>query len=300
MKQETNNATFEHYLFNPRSLPTTFPIVLSEYKEPYTGANYFSAIHLHDTLEFGYCHEGEGVFITRDKIIRFTSGDMIVVNYREAHVAQNNGVGESIMSWVHLDPHRLCPPYIENNWYTDYAPFYGPNFENVIPGENNPFIISLLRRLIEELQRREREYSSYVRFLVASIMIELHRYHKPDWACAVSNKSNHSAHQKINPALAILRTTISSPVSVKLLAEKCCMAETTFRRVFKKTVGMTAKEYQLKMRMLSASSLLRSSEKSVVEIAHLVGYPSASIFGRIFKQHMHINPREYRKQYQKR
>lgn len=65
-------------------------------------------------------------------------------------------------------------------------------------------------------------------------------------------------------------------------------------RCMKKYTGMTPLQYVHHLRMNQASMLLEQTALSIQEIAERVGIPSASFFGRLFRERIGMSPGQYR------
>lgn len=68
----------------------------------------------------------------------------------------------------------------------------------------------------------------------------------------------------------------------------------TFRKAFQNKLGIPPGKYLVKRRMDEACQLLRSTNKSVSEIAIELGYKSPYEFSSQFKQQMHVAPSHFR------
>lgn len=68
-------------------------------------------------------------------------------------------------------------------------------------------------------------------------------------------------------------------------------------RRFRKDTGTTFQEYLTRVRIDRASNMLKYSELTLAQIAEYVNFPSQSYFGRVFREHMHMTPRQYRDRY---
>ena len=66
-------------------------------------------------------------------------------------------------------------------------------------------------------------------------------------------------------------------------------------RVFKKYMGVTMSTYLCSIRLQYAAILLRTSDKTVIEIANDVGFSSVSFFNVQFKKQFNTTPKDYRK-----
>ncbi len=65
-------------------------------------------------------------------------------------------------------------------------------------------------------------------------------------------------------------------------------------RLFKKETGICVQDYINKVKVERASNLLIYSEEPIPKIAHYVNFPSQSYFGKIFKEHTGMTPKQFR------
>ena len=70
---------------------------------------------------------------------------------------------------------------------------------------------------------------------------------------------------------------------------------TYFRHLFKQEMCVSFKEYLTHLRLANARQLLANSDMSVHQVIEEVGYTNISQFYRIFRQHYHMTPAEYRR-----
>lgn len=64
---------------------------------------------------------------------------------------------------------------------------------------------------------------------------------------------------------------------------------------FKKKTGLTISEYFNKLKISKSYEFLRQTDKSITEIASLLGFCSSNYFCKIFKQEKNMLPKDYRK-----
>lgn len=89
---------------------------------------------------------------------------------------------------------------------------------------------------------------------------------------------------------------IEQPIALADLAAIAVLSEYYFAREFRQTVGMPPHQYLIQKRIERAKLLLTTTQLSLLEICHAVGYASQSHFSHIFKQNMGLSPRDYRSQ----
>ena len=80
------------------------------------------------------------------------------------------------------------------------------------------------------------------------------------------------------------------------LAQLVSLSETGLSRLFRSVTGMSCIDYVIEYRLSQAMTMLRSSEKPVIEIAYETGFNNISYFNRTFKKHFGQTPSACRKE----
>jgi AraC family transcriptional regulator len=84
-------------------------------------------------------------------------------------------------------------------------------------------------------------------------------------------------------------------LTVEVIAEALSMSSSHFARAFKQTTGLAPHHYVLERRIEKAKSLLRETDEAIGEIAHQIGFATASHFSVAFQRYMARTPRQYRR-----
>lgn len=85
------------------------------------------------------------------------------------------------------------------------------------------------------------------------------------------------------------------PINTTEISRNANMSYGYFSRCFHDLVGMTFSDYYTSVRMNNAKHMLKTSSKSIQQIAVAVGYNDEKYFSRLFKRHIGCSPSEYRK-----
>lgn len=83
--------------------------------------------------------------------------------------------------------------------------------------------------------------------------------------------------------------------SVRESARQAGLSVSRMRAVFRKKMGLSPKQYQLKMRLDRAAKLLANGETRIADIAVQVGFKSAAAFSTAFTKAYGLSPVRYRK-----
>lgn len=84
-------------------------------------------------------------------------------------------------------------------------------------------------------------------------------------------------------------------ITITELADMLGISSTSLKICFKGVYGDTINGYITNCKMQKAASLLKNTDKSVIEIAGIVGYNNGSKFAGAFRRVMNKSPNEYRK-----
>ena len=82
--------------------------------------------------------------------------------------------------------------------------------------------------------------------------------------------------------------------SVKELAGLLGRSRSQVLKLFRRHLGISAKDYILKRQLKEARELLLSTTRPIAEVGRAVGQPDPYHFSKLFRRHVGLSPREYR------
>lgn len=115
--------------------------------------------------------------------------------------------------------------------------------------------------------------------------------------CTESNEKNELLSDKLKTILHYLDDHYTENISLDQLAEQFFISKYYLSREFKKEFGTTIIQYVLAKKINNAKELLRYSNSSIEEIAHLCGIDDASYFNKVFRKMEGCTASEYRKRW---
>lgn len=270
-----------------------FPVHLFEY----TVIGKRDAMHWHRYFEIGLCIEGDGTFLYSHKKYHARKGDIFITNNYENHVAITEEGRQNRYIFLILMPSFVSDSstYRASRQYIETFHYNPPDFINRIAcgSEIADKITPLLLRGLEVYTKNEKLWEIEVDIVVRTILLELtrHYYHK---------NSAESERENINPKILLAKQYINQNYSRTLtlteVAQHVDLNISYFRHLFKQEMLISFKEYITHLRLASARTMLVDSNVSISRIIEEVGYTNISQFYRIFRQHYHMTPAEYRKQ----
>ncbi|MGJ7525093.1 AraC family transcriptional regulator N-terminal domain-containing protein [Variovorax sp. GB1P17] len=99
-----------------------------------------------------------------------------------------------------------------------------------------------------------------------------------------------SAIARVTLAIQRIRRDFAEPLRVETLAQVAAMSESAFHRHFKAVTALSPLQFQKRVRLLQARTLLRVGGKSVTSTAFEVGYESPTQFSREYARAFGLPP----------
>lgn len=98
----------------------------------------------------------------------------------------------------------------------------------------------------------------------------------------------------IEQAVSIMNAEFMNDISVQNIADRVGLERTYFSNLFKARIGVSPKQYLLKIRMEQATVFLSDYSYSVSVTASSVGYSDVYVFSKMFKRYFGVSPSKYR------
>ncbi|MDX1725708.1 MAG: AraC family transcriptional regulator [Pseudomonas sp.] len=99
-----------------------------------------------------------------------------------------------------------------------------------------------------------------------------------------------SAMARVSLAIQYIRREFAESIRVEALAQRAAMSVSAFHRHFKAVTALSPLQYQKRVRLLQARTLLVANAKSVTNAALEVGYESATQFSRDYARVFGLPP----------
>jgi AraC family transcriptional regulator len=110
------------------------------------------------------------------------------------------------------------------------------------------------------------------------------------------NKTKQSTRQelykRLNNAKDFIDSCYNETINLDIICQVACLNREYFIRQFKNYFKITPAQYLIRRRMDAAKHLLQTSEISVSEVCHRVGYYDLSSFGKLFRRCHNSSPTE--------
>lgn len=264
--------------------------------------------HYHSYYEFYYLLSGSRKFFVNNKIYHVNSGDLMVIPKGEIHKTTfiSEGIHERIVLSFSEEAVKALKAEIGENIFQECF----KNYKISIPVNKRAYLESLFERLLMEKYLRENNGSDELSDAICKryceeiilLVLRLQRHAMIEYVSNgsvidVIEKGEHMERPDagIESAVFYMSKHYDENITLKKMADFCCMSESYFSKRFKQGTGFGFKEYLNELRMRNACELLLHTQKSITEIASECGFMDSNYFGDAFRKKKNMSPRQYRK-----
>ncbi|MDD3242852.1 MAG: AraC family transcriptional regulator [Eubacteriales bacterium] len=233
-----------------------------------------------ESFQIYFLCEGESTLVYRGKQVRMAAGDVFWINCRDAyHTCVESD--EATDLWVHFDG-GFAAAYQER--------FYQLNHESAVMRCQDPAELrQKLNALIALLGAGGVTMPIRAAELVYRLMAQL--------LCEASGETlgETPGQDAIRRTVEYLEANYAQQIFLEDAAQCAGLNRYYLTRLFQERVGVTPREYLLRLRIQKAKELLRQSACPVQEVAQRTGFESANYFIRVFRRCEGMTPNQFRK-----
>jgi len=253
--------------------------------------------HEHEFSELVVILGGESMHITEDGEHPLSAGDVFVFNGRHAHGFRNArrlllynvmyspdrylGRGEELRSLPGY--HALFvlePRYRKHHRFRSKLHL---SMEGLARAEQ------VLASLRDEYDARSPGYEAAIRALFLQLVVFLSR------AYGESRTDASRSLLRMGQVMSFMESNSHAPLRLPALARRAHMSTNNFLRVFKEATGHTPIEYLIRLRIMRACDLLRTTDEKITSLALRCGFSDSNYMAKVFARVMGMSPREYRR-----
>ena len=268
--------------------------------------------HDHDFLELSYVLDGSATHTSDSGTTILSKGDYFIIDYHKSHkYTQIGNVPFTIINCLFIprfidetlqeyptategqaptqQKHHIELADVVNNYLIkfDFCQLKG-HPSDFIYHDDDGHVGQLFLNLHREYQQKNMGYLETMRCYVILLLIDIMR------RLQVSDQTE-TANEMVLAITDYVQEHFPEKLSLGEIASEYNYSLAHVSHTFKAETGLTFQEFVQSVRIRESCRLLINTPKKVAEIATLVGYTNIKFFNEIFKRHMGVSPREFRK-----
>lgn len=256
-------------------------------QRPVEGSVYY-APQWHEQMEILWFRRGGVKVYCSDTVYDADDGDIIIINPYELHMLRHS-CGNPEYDCIMVDASLYSG--VSGNSEGRYFEQLNKNetcFLGKISGDNE--VLRFVSEICSEFYEKRIAYELSVRSALFGLLACLFRKYVRSDMTLRELAQNVDRYDRIKPALGYMKNNLSENIQLSTMAKLCSVNPSHFCRMFKKTTGKTPVQYLTEIRLGEAMAMLKSTDKSISQIACEVGIGDLGYFGRRFKEYFGITP----------
>jgi AraC-like DNA-binding protein len=165
-----------------------------------------------------------------------------------------------------------------------------------IQTDDDRMLAAILTKIKDEAAVNKRHYKELCALYLHELLLLLSRKNEPEAASPGSFQTLPTDNPVCRRVLGAIHERFAEDLSLDTIARLVSYEKSHICKEFKKHLGRSLMGYLFEYRVQQAQRLLMTSEKSITEIAYLVGFKTPAHFSRIFTQMTGLAPLQWKKQ----
>ncbi|MGD6849188.1 helix-turn-helix domain-containing protein [Rossellomorea aquimaris] len=139
-------------------------------------------------------------------------------------------------------------------------------------------------------------YEEQFHKIMFSILNEhINTYTETESLHAIRNSTREELYRRVSIAHDYIRSYFNQPIKLEEVAKAACLSPNHLLRTYSQIYGRTPHQHISVFRIQKAKQLLAELDHNMTDITFELGFQNPVSFSRMFKQHVGLSPREYRK-----
>ena len=245
--------------------------------------------HYHNAYEIYYLRSGERYYFIKNKSYHVTPGSLVLIDSYDIHYTAAYGDAPYERILLTFSPDYLGELTSHLGAGDPLSCFKADSPILPLEGDERRYVEELLEQMLCEAGDGA---ELRLRVFLLSLLLLAEKHHSHIAADIPSRLG--ATRRLISEITAFVNYRYRDELTLSTVAEHFFISPCYLSRIFGRMTGISFTEYVNSVRIKEAEKLLMHTALDISEIGERVGFRSSTHFGRIFKQHSGLSPREYR------
>ncbi|MCX7708301.1 MAG: AraC family transcriptional regulator [Clostridia bacterium] len=242
--------------------------------------------HWHDFMEILYFYHGSAIVQINCEYMEVTKGQIVILNALDVHSVE--GSAEYLV--LQFEPQLTSDIFID---FQKAFPFSDKDKVLAPSSTDNRHIASMVHQLKEIVEINQEKLPGYeinIKGSIYKIIAAMFAYSQEKNCNLSEYDSQKQKLEKLDVLLRYVDDHYTENITIEDASKLLNYTPNYFCRFFRQVMGKTFLEYLNMYRCNKAEGMLRTSSRSVTDIALSTGFSSISYFNRIYKRYKNTSP----------
>lgn len=267
----------------PTPAMKSLPFYVSEAGHFIADNDYLTKRETHDSFLLLYTLKGEGAVQTGETAVALPHDYAVIIDCHSPHVYKSITDSWEFL-WIHFGGSGVSPMFNMT---------YPSGTVRAVSMENAPDFEERINAIIDEA--RQNDIEGYIH-----LSSHMHSIFNAVCLAALENDNasiNRGSADDVREVVRFIEKNYFKPITVDDMIANIHVSKYHFIRRFRRAMGTAPYSYLTNYRINKSKTLLRTTDKSVSEIAEICGFMDTSNFISHFRKHTGQKPLGYRKDF---
>lgn len=246
------------------------------------GKDWISMFHTHSFTELFYVIDGEGYFCTESEEVHIQKDSFVIINPNVRHTEKSSS--EKALTYIVLGIDNLKFEFNSSS---------SSNFQVYNFGEHRNELLTILQTMLSEVKLKKDSYEQICQHYFMVFLLKMLRITDEQFSFA----SSKDVPTECETTKEYIDSHYQETITLDTLASISHLNKFYLTHIFSKAYGISPINYLLERRILHSKELLKNSDFSITQIAHVTGFSSSNYFSQSFKKYTGMTPKGYRQKY---
>ena len=250
--------------------------------------------HFHNLFELGVCRKGRGKVSIGETDYPYKENTVTVLPQQEPHCSFAEEA--SVWDYFYFDLPAVLGELFPESRIEQEEAATRLSRNGLCLGEEAGELGILLGQIRQETEEKRAYRQQKVHLLLQAAVLEMLRLREElEKTGRLTPAPSAGSFHRLRPALEYIEKEYRSDLHAALLAEKCNLSESQFRRIFEEQMSLPPMEYVNWFRIMEACRILSRENATLDLVAARCGFDSVSTFSRNFRKYMGTTPHQWKK-----
>lgn len=250
---------------------------------PVCNLNFSFPPHLHSSVEFFYVLEGTIQANVNDEKRLLKKGDCLLTfpNQIHSYTSETENANKSFL--------LLFNPYFSESFRQIFQKYH-PKSPYLNSEQIHPDVVLSVQKLLSPSTCANSSLSfGWLQIILSHL---LSKY-------TLVENSITNGDETLFKILQYMTENFCEPLTLELLAQNLHINKYYLSHIFSEHLQMNFREYLNALRLDYATQLIQTTNLPLIDIGMNAGFECQATFNRVFKEHFHMTPSQYRKEHSK-